>query len=134
MTLKAKSIARHLGLTLRKVRSGDYRLNFPDADDSTAYYTDNLEDAINAAVEMAESALCQPTPQKAPRQHVRAEQSHDRIRETLFTLRWKVRPYLLPPLGPALLPQSLQRQLHCKGREGLCTPEKVVWLLPHLCA
>ena len=46
-------IARHLGLTLRKVRSGDYRVNFPDADDSTAYYTDNLEDAINAAVEMA---------------------------------------------------------------------------------
>ena len=50
---EAKSIARHLGLTLRKVRSGDYRVNFPDADDSTAYYTDNLEDAINAAVEMA---------------------------------------------------------------------------------
>ena len=48
MTLQeAKSIARHLGLTLRKVRSGDY------ADDSTAYYTDNLEDATNAAVEMA---------------------------------------------------------------------------------
>ena len=38
---------------LRKVRSGDYRVNFPDADDSTAYYTDNLEDSINAAVEMA---------------------------------------------------------------------------------
>ena len=54
MTLQeAKSIARHVGLTLRKVRSGDYRVNFPDADDSTAYYTDNLEDAINAAVEMA---------------------------------------------------------------------------------
>ena len=54
MTLQeAKSIARHLGLTLRKVRSGDYRLDFPDADDSTAYYTDNLEDAITAAVEMA---------------------------------------------------------------------------------
>ena len=29
MTLQeAKSIARHLGLTLRKVRSGDYRVNF----------------------------------------------------------------------------------------------------------
>ena len=54
MTLQeAKSIARHLALTLRKVRSGAYRVNFPDADDSTAYYTDNLEDAINAAVEMA---------------------------------------------------------------------------------
>jgi 2'-5' RNA ligase len=25
---QAKSIARHLGLTLRKVRSGDYRVNF----------------------------------------------------------------------------------------------------------
>ena len=50
---EAKLIARHLGLTLRKVRSGDYRVIFLDADDSTAYYTDNLEDAINAAVEMA---------------------------------------------------------------------------------
>jgi hypothetical protein len=29
MTLQeAKSIARHLGLTLRNVRSGDYRVNF----------------------------------------------------------------------------------------------------------
>ena len=28
-------------------------MNFPDADDSTAYYTDKLEDAINAAGEMA---------------------------------------------------------------------------------
>ena len=50
---EAKLIARHLGLTLRKARSGQYRVNFPDADDGTAYYTDNLEDAINAAVEMA---------------------------------------------------------------------------------
>jgi len=45
MTLQqAKSIARQLGLTLRKVRSGDYRVNFR---------TDNLEDAVNTAVEMA---------------------------------------------------------------------------------
>ena len=50
---EAKLIARHLGLTLRKVRSGEYRVNSADADDSTAYYTDNLEGAINAAVEMA---------------------------------------------------------------------------------
>ena len=54
MTLQeAKSIARHLGLTLRKVRSGDYRVNFRDGDETTAYYTDNLEDAVNSAVEMA---------------------------------------------------------------------------------
>ena len=54
MTLpEAKSIARHLGLTLRKVRSGDYRVNFRDGDETTAHYTDSLEDAINTAVEMA---------------------------------------------------------------------------------
>jgi hypothetical protein len=48
-----QSIARHLGLTLRKVRSGDYRVNFRDGNETTAYYTDNLEDAVNTAVEMA---------------------------------------------------------------------------------
>jgi hypothetical protein len=54
MTLQeAKSIARHLGLTLRKVRSGDYRVTFRDGNESGAYYTDNLEDAVNTAVEMA---------------------------------------------------------------------------------
>jgi len=54
MTLQeAKSIARHLGCTLRKVRSGDYRVNFRDGNDSTAYYTDSLEEAVNTAVEMA---------------------------------------------------------------------------------
>jgi hypothetical protein len=53
MTLQeAKSIARHLGLTLRQVRSGDYRVNFRDGTE-TAYYTNDLEDAVNAAVEMA---------------------------------------------------------------------------------
>jgi len=51
MTLgEAKSIARHLGLTLRKVRSGDYRVNFRDGNERTAYYTDSLEGAVNTAV------------------------------------------------------------------------------------
>jgi hypothetical protein len=54
MTLQeAKSIARHLGLTLREVCSGDYRVNFRDGNETTAYYTDNLEDAVNTATEMA---------------------------------------------------------------------------------
>ena len=44
MTLqKAKSIARHLGLTLRLLRSGKYRVNFRDGNETTAYYTDDLE-------------------------------------------------------------------------------------------
>ena len=60
MTLQeAKSIARHLGLTLRKVRSGDYRVNFRDGDETTAHYTDNLEDAVNTAVEMARKRDCE---------------------------------------------------------------------------
>ena len=50
---EAKSIARHLGLTLRKVRSGDYRVNFPNGNETTAYYTDNLEDAVKAAIGVA---------------------------------------------------------------------------------
>ena len=54
MTLhEAKSIARHLGLTLRKVRSGDYRVNFRDGNETTAYHTNGLEDAVNTVVEMA---------------------------------------------------------------------------------
>jgi hypothetical protein len=53
MTLQeAKSIARHLGLTLRKVRSGAYRVNFRDGNETTAYYTDNLEDVVTTVVEM----------------------------------------------------------------------------------
>jgi L-ribulose-5-phosphate 3-epimerase UlaE len=50
---EAKSIARHLGLTLRQVRSGAYRVNFRDGNETTACYTDNLEDAVKTAVEMA---------------------------------------------------------------------------------
>jgi hypothetical protein len=50
---EAKSIARHLGLTLRKVRSGDYRVKFRDGNEMTAYYTDNLEDAVNTVLEKA---------------------------------------------------------------------------------
>jgi hypothetical protein len=50
---EAKSIARHLGLTLRKVRSGHHRVNFRDGDESTACYAVDLKDAVNAAVAMA---------------------------------------------------------------------------------
>ena len=50
---QAKSIAQHLGLALRTVRSGDYRVNFRDGNEMTAYYTNSLENAVNTAVEMA---------------------------------------------------------------------------------
>jgi hypothetical protein len=71
MTLQeAKSIARHLGLTLRQVRSGDYRVNFRDGNEATAYYTNDLEDAVKSVVEMARkrelSAWPKPDPHCRP--------------------------------------------------------------------
>ena len=53
---EAKSIARHFGLTLRKVRSGYYRVNFLDGKECTAYYTDNLEEAVQTGIEMVRKA------------------------------------------------------------------------------
>jgi len=35
------------------VRSGDFRVNFRDGNETTAYYTESLEDAFDTAVEMA---------------------------------------------------------------------------------
>jgi hypothetical protein len=54
---KAKSMARRLGLTLREVCSGDYRVNFRDGNETTAYYTENLEEPVNTAVEMAQRPI-----------------------------------------------------------------------------
>ena len=56
MTLQeAKSIVRHLGLTLRKVRS-ETCVKSRDGTEATPYYTVDLEDAVNAAVRMARTA------------------------------------------------------------------------------
>jgi hypothetical protein len=74
MTLQqAKSVARHLGLTLRKVRSGDYRVNFRDGNEMTAYYTDNLEDAVRTAIEMARKRALRAGPPVSDEQMFGAE-------------------------------------------------------------
>jgi hypothetical protein len=74
MTLQqAKSIARHLELTLRTVRSGDYRVNFRDGNETTAYYTDNLEDAVKTAVEMARKRALRAGPLGSDKQMFGAE-------------------------------------------------------------
>ena len=74
MTLQqAKSIARHFGLTLRKVQSGDYRVNFRDGNEMTAYYTDNLEDAVKTAVEMARKRALRAGPPGSGEQMFGAE-------------------------------------------------------------
>jgi len=74
MTLQeAKSIARHLGLTLRTVRSGDYRVNFRDGNEMTAYYTDNLEDAVNTVVEKARKRALRAGPPGSDEQMIGAK-------------------------------------------------------------
>ena len=75
MTLQeAKSIARHLGLTLRQPRSGNCRVNFRDGNETTSYYTDNLEDAVNTAVEMARKrSICETGSATAAKQIFGAE-------------------------------------------------------------
>ena len=81
---EAKSIARHLGLTLRKVHSGDYRVNFPMQ--TTARLTTRTISKTRSMPQWRwrESAHCQPTPRKAPCGQVRNGQSHDQMGETLF--------------------------------------------------
>jgi hypothetical protein len=62
---EAKSIARHLRLTLRQVRSGDYRVNFRDGTETTAYwwlwvekYCEYRESVMRAAVGKALGMKC----------------------------------------------------------------------------
>ena len=49
MTLQeAKSIARHLGLTLRLLRSGKYRVNFLDGNEARDTYSSRDEQMFGA--------------------------------------------------------------------------------------
>ena len=74
MTLqKAKSIARHLGLTLRQLRSGNYRVNFRDGNETTAYYTANSKTPLMPWSRWPVSKHCelQPTRSRSPRDDCR---------------------------------------------------------------
>ena len=59
MTLKdAKAKLAFVNVALRK-RDGEYRVNFKDGKEATAYYTDCLEDAVVTGLAMAD---CAPLP------------------------------------------------------------------------
>jgi len=55
MTFKeAQGLVRPLGMVLRTDREwGEYRVNFKGGREATAYYTPDLEDAVNTARAMA---------------------------------------------------------------------------------
>lgn len=50
---EARAEARTLGCSLRR-KDGEYRVNFLHGDEATAYYTDDLQDALGTARLMAE--------------------------------------------------------------------------------
>jgi hypothetical protein len=53
MTLtEAKAALRPLGLSLRK-RDGEYRVNFTGGAEATAYYTNDIFDAVETGRQMA---------------------------------------------------------------------------------
>jgi hypothetical protein len=53
MTIKeAKhSLREHYAMTLDR-RDGEFRVNFIGGDEATAYYSDDMADAINTAIDM----------------------------------------------------------------------------------
>lgn len=54
LTLKeAKAILRQLGMSINKNQYGEYRVNFLGGDEAGAYYTNDLEDAVNTGKSMA---------------------------------------------------------------------------------
>lgn len=40
------------GMTLRRTVDGEYRVNFYSGTETTAYYTDDLDDAFTTAIDM----------------------------------------------------------------------------------
>lgn len=54
MTQKeARQRLRDFGMVLRKTDGGDFRVNFRNGAESSAYYTDNLKDAVDTGQNMA---------------------------------------------------------------------------------
>lgn len=59
MTLEqAQEQASRLGMSISK-RDGEYRVNFKFGTEDTAYYTDDLEDAVGTVVAMIREKLAQ---------------------------------------------------------------------------
>lgn len=53
MTIKeAKAALRPLGVVLTKTEWDEYRVNFRNGREATAYYTNDLEDAVGTGVAM----------------------------------------------------------------------------------
>ncbi len=49
---RARMILRALGIVIRR-EDGEFRVNFRGGDEATAYYTDDLDDAVETGQDMA---------------------------------------------------------------------------------
>jgi hypothetical protein len=49
---EARIIIRELGMTISRRPDGEYRVNYRGACEPTAYYTQDLDDAVGTAKEM----------------------------------------------------------------------------------
>jgi hypothetical protein len=122
MTLQeAKSIARHLGLSLRRVRSGAYRVKFPDGNETAAYYTNNLEEAVNTAVEMARTrsareAVDETSATRRAPSHLQAL-SDDELWQLYDAHVWRPRDRRLDELDKAILGE-IDRRAKLSPQEG----------------
>jgi hypothetical protein len=50
-----------LGLSIRKNSCGEFRVNFKNGKEATAYYTDCLSDALNTGVAMVRPSILSAT-------------------------------------------------------------------------
>lgn len=57
--LQDKDALRRVGVTLRK-RDGEYRVNFLGGGEATAYYTNDLEDALGTGQRMSAEKTSPP--------------------------------------------------------------------------
>ena len=54
MTIKqAKEELKQLGITLRKTEDGQYRVNYANGTEETAYYADDITDAVTTGKAMS---------------------------------------------------------------------------------
>lgn len=51
---QCKKALRDLGMSLRRTQYGEWRVNFANGNESTAYYTDDIDDAYETGLAMAQ--------------------------------------------------------------------------------
>jgi len=59
MTVKeaTKTLQQH-GVALKRTEFNEFRVNFKHGTEATAYYTDDLIDAVNTGIDMATRKAC----------------------------------------------------------------------------